>query len=60
MSKTWCPLPWTSQSVRNNGDLRVCCHSKTSKSQGVLKNKKGDVYNVTKDDLFISGKLTNT
>ena len=37
MSKTWCPLPWTSQFVRNNGDLRVCSHAKNSKSQGGFK-----------------------
>lgn len=51
MSKTWCPLPWISQSVRNNGDVRVCCHAKGSKNQGMLKKDNGAIYNVAKDHL---------
>jgi hypothetical protein len=30
MSGTWCPLPWMSLNVRNNGDVRVCCNANTS------------------------------
>ena len=55
MSKTWCPLPWVSQELTNNGNLRVCAPSKSSKSKGVLKNEKGEIYNVTKDDLEEAG-----
>ena len=51
MSKTLCPLPWISQSVRNNGDVRVCCHAKASKNQGMLKKENGEIYNVAKDNL---------
>ena len=24
----WCPLPWNHLSVNNNGELRLCSHSK--------------------------------
>ena len=51
MSKTWCPLPWISQSVRNNGDIRLCCQANASKSRGILKKNNGEIYNVAKDNL---------
>lgn len=51
MSKTWCPLPWISQAVRNNGDIRVCCHASPSKSKGLLKKEDGTTYNAVSDDL---------
>lgn len=41
MSKTWCPLPWNHLSVRNNGDLRVCCHANTSSERGILRDEIG-------------------
>lgn len=51
MSKTWCPLPWIFQAVRNNGDIRVCCQANTSKSKGLLKKESGSIYNATSDNL---------
>ena len=24
---TFCPLPWNSINLRNNGDLRICCNT---------------------------------
>jgi len=32
---TWCPLPWLHIGVRNNGDLRLCCHSNTAPGKGI-------------------------
>ena len=51
MSKTWCPLPWIFQAVRNNGDIRVCCQANPSKSRGLLKKDNGKVYNAARDNL---------
>ena len=51
MSKTWCPLPWIFQAVRNNGDIRVCCQANPSKSKGLLKKNNGDTYNAASDNL---------
>jgi len=52
MSKTYCPLPWIFQAVRNNGDIRVCCQANVSKSQGLLKKEDGTIYNASSDDLI--------
>ena len=51
MSKTWCPLPWIFQAIRNNGDIRVCCYANVSTSQGLLKKENGETYNAHSDDL---------
>ena len=51
MNKKFCPLPWISEAVRNNGDLRVCCHAKASKSQGVYRKADGSSFNATIDSL---------
>ena len=24
---TFCPLPWNSINIRNNGDIRICCNA---------------------------------
>ena len=50
--KTFCPLPWNGVSVRNNGDLRVCCNANSyTKNQGILRKKDGKPYNVGRDDI---------
>jgi len=50
--KTFCPLPWNGVSVRNNGDLRVCCNANSySKNRGILRKKDGSAYNVGRDDI---------
>lgn len=50
--KTFCPLPWNGVSVRNNGDLRVCCNANSyTKNQGILRKKDGTPYNVGRDDI---------
>lgn len=51
MSKTWCPLPWIHQAIRNNGDVRVCCQANTSEDKGIYRKDNGEAYNAGKDDL---------
>lgn len=36
MSDTFCPLPWLGYAIRNNGDLRVCCHANQGPNRGIL------------------------
>ena len=51
MSKTWCPVPWIFQAVRNNGDIRVCCQANIAKSKGTLKKEDGSLFNARFDSL---------
>ena len=53
MPKTFCPIPWIFQAVRNNGDIRVCCQANISKNRGLVRDEDGKVYNAK------NGKLTN-
>lgn len=32
----FCPLPWISYAVRNDGKVRVCCHANQGKENGIL------------------------
>lgn len=52
MSKcTFCPLPWNSINMRNNGDLRICCNTNSyTKNRGIMRKKDGTPYNAGKDD----------
>ena len=50
-SKTLCPLPWMSQSLRSNGDIRVCCQANHGPTGGTLKDKNGLAYNARTADL---------
>lgn len=36
MSDFFCPLPWISTSIRNDGILRVCCHANQGPNKGEL------------------------
>ena len=36
MSNLFCPLPWISTSIRNDGKLRVCCHANQGPNKGEL------------------------
>lgn len=36
MSKLFCPLPWNSTAIRNNGDYRICCFTGMIKEGGAL------------------------
>ncbi len=49
MSKTFCPIPWIFQAVRNNGDIRVCCQANVTPNQGVVRHPDGSSYNAGRD-----------
>ena len=36
---SWCPLPWTHISIKNDGVYRICCHSNSGFEQGVLRDQ---------------------
>ncbi len=39
---SWCPVPWTSFSINNNGDYRMCVQANTHrKSRGTLRTSEG-------------------
>jgi len=51
MSCTFCPLPWNSINLRNNGDLRICCNTNSySPQRGIMRKENGTPYNAGKDD----------
>ena len=54
MSKTFCPLPWIFQAVRNNGDLRLCAQSNAGVGRGLLKKEDGSIYNAGRDSLKLA------
>lgn len=47
----WCPLPWMSISLRNNGDLRLCVHSNQGYDHGLNRKPDGTVYNAAADNM---------
>src|SRR4051794_22855093 len=49
--ETWCPIPWLSQSIRNTGNLRVCCHANVSANGGILRDADGVALNAATTDL---------
>lgn len=49
--RTFCPLPWNSINIRNNGDLRLCCQANSySPNKGILRKEDGTAYNAGRDD----------
>ena len=52
MSKcTFCPLPWNSVNMRNNGDLRICCNTNSyTENRGILRKEDKTPFNAGKDD----------
>lgn len=51
MSCTFCPLPWNSINLRNNGDLRICCNTNSySPQRGIMRKQDGTPYNAGRDD----------
>lgn len=58
-NKAFCPLPWMSLNVRNNGDVRVCCNANVSTGQGLVQTPNGQNYNLGKESLhgFRNNKL---
>ena len=51
MNKTLCPVPWMSQSLRANGDIRVCCQAQHGPTGGILRDEDGKEYNARTADL---------
>ncbi len=47
-NKYFCSVPWISMAIKTNGDLRICCHSSGSKSQGLFKNSQNQNINISK------------
>lgn len=48
---TFCPLPWNSINLRNNGDLRICCNTNSySPQRGIMRKEDGTPYNAGRDD----------
>lgn len=51
MSCTFCPLPWNSINMRNNGDLRICCNTNSySPQRGIMRKDDGVPFNAGRDD----------
>jgi len=46
MTQIFCPMPWITQSTRNNGDLRICCQANVGYDQGLVRkyNEEQDAY----------------
>lgn len=43
----FCPLPWNSINLRNNGDVRICCNTNSyTENRGILKDESGNNLNV--------------
>ena len=47
---TWCVLPWSHISIKTNGVYRLCCHSESSKSRGLLRDKKNQPLHIESSD----------
>ena len=52
MSDTFCPMPWNSVNIRNNGDMRICCNTNSyTKNRGIIRKPDGTPYNIGKDEI---------
>jgi hypothetical protein len=52
MSNTFCPMPWNSVNIRNNGDMRICCNTNSyTKNRGIIRKADGTPYNIGKDEI---------
>jgi sulfatase maturation enzyme AslB (radical SAM superfamily) len=58
MSKTFCPIPWIFQAVRNNGDIRICCQANVTENQGVVRHEDGTPYNAGRDNMELARNAT--
>lgn len=48
---TFCPLPWNSINIRNNGDIRICCNANSyTANRGIVRKEDGTPYNAGRDD----------
>ena len=56
---TFCPMPWNSINLRNNGDLRICCNTNSySPNRGIMKKEDGTPYNAGRDDFNVARNAT--
>jgi len=61
MSQTFCPMPWITQSTRNNGDLRICCQANVGYDQGLARKDsliKNDYHLVQWSRIYIPSPET--
>lgn len=48
MNNSWCPIPWNSVSIKNDGDYRVCVYASSDlESRGLLRDDHGSVLNAS-------------
>lgn len=59
---SWCPLPWSQINIKPNGTYRVCCHSATSESRGILRDQNGKPLHVGTDswDTVVNNQTMKT
>lgn len=50
-NKTYCPIPWVSASVTNQGIYRICCQCNQGPDGGILRDADGQTLNASKDSL---------
>ena len=52
MSSTFCPMPWNSINIRNNGDIRICCNANSyTENKGIVRMDDGTPYNIGKHEI---------
>lgn len=51
MNDKLCPVPWMSQSLRANGDIRICCQAQHGPTGGILRDDEGNVLNARNSNL---------
>ena len=47
----WCPLPWSHLNIRSSGTYKICCHSKSSETQGILRDENKKPLHVLSSNL---------
>ena len=50
-SKTFCPIPWLHQAVKNNGKYRLCCQANVTSNQGIVRKEDGTAFNASEDSI---------
>jgi len=48
-NKTFCPIPWVHQAVKNNGNFRICCQANVMENQGIVRKDDGTPFNAAED-----------
>jgi len=50
-NKTFCPIPWVHQAVKNNGNFRICCQANVTENQGIVRKENGAPFNASIDSI---------